>query len=243
VDYAFTAGLAPAAAAAIGGVQDDPHTIEEARSCADWPLWQQAMDRKMMTLEDAGTWETVPCPTSCNIIGSKWVFRVKRKANGSIDKYKAHLVARGFTQIYGTDYSETYSPIAKLTSFCTILTLAAHQDWDIDSFDFDGAYLNGELGENEDIYMKNPLSYDEDNGTVKHLKKSLYGLKQAGWKWYNTLKRTLADLGFHISTADPSMFFTRVGEHPIIIAVHVDDCAITSSSGKLLREYKQKIHA
>jgi hypothetical protein len=91
--------------------------------------------------------------------------------------------------------------------------------------------------------MKNPPSYDEDDGTVKHLKKSLYGLKQAGRKWYDTLKRTLADLGFRVSIADPGVFYTCVGEHPIIIAVHVDDCAITSSSSALLREYKRKIHA
>jgi hypothetical protein len=123
-DYAFTAGLAPAAAAAIGDAQDDPRTIEEARSRSDWPLWQQVMDREMKTLEDAGTWETVPRPTGRNIVGSKWVFRVKHKADGSIDKYKARLVARGFTQIYGTDYFETYSPVAKLTSFRTSVAVA-----------------------------------------------------------------------------------------------------------------------
>ena len=154
-----------------------------------------------------------------------------------------HLVARGFTQIYGTDYFETYSPIAKLTSFHAILALAVRQDWDIDSFDFDGAYLNGELRENEEIYMKNPPSYNDDEDTVKHLKKSLYRLKQAGQKWYDTLKHTLTDLGFCISIADPGVFHTHVREHPIIIAIHMDDCAITSSSSVLLREYKKKIHA
>ena len=134
----------------------------------------------MKTLEDAGTWETVPRPTGRNTVGSKWVFRIKRKADGSIDKYKAHLVAQGFTQIYGTDYFETYSLVAKLTSFRTILALAAREGWDIDCFDFNGAYLNGELNEDEDIYMKNLPGYDDEDNTVKHLKKSLYGLKQAG---------------------------------------------------------------
>ena len=81
-------------------------------------------------------------------------FQIKRKADGSVDKYKVCLIAQGFTQIYGTNYFETYLPIAKLTSFCAILVLAVCQDWDIDSFDFDRAYLNGELRENEEIYMK-----------------------------------------------------------------------------------------
>ena len=91
--------------------------------------------------------------------------------------------------------------------------------------------------------MKNPPGYDEDDDTVKHLKKSLYGLKQAGRKWYDTLKRTLADLGFTVSDADPGVFHARIDDHPIIIAVHVDDCAITSSSGELMQDYKQKINA
>jgi hypothetical protein len=243
VDFAFASELTPTIAEAIGDAQDDPNSVNEARSRSDWPLWQQAMDREMKTLEDAGTWEMVPRPTGRNIVGSKWVFRIKRKADGTIDKYKARLVAQGFTQIHGTDYFETYSPVAKLASFRTILALAARQDWDIDTFDFNGAYLNGELSKDEDIYMKNPPGYDNNDGTVKHLKKSLYGLKQAGRKWYDTLKRTLADLGFCVSNADPGVFHARVEDHPIIIAVHVDDCTITSSSAELLQDYKRKINA
>lgn len=84
----------------------------------------------------------------------------------------------------------------KLSTFCTILMLAMQQNWDIDSFDFNGAYLNSKLGENENIYMQNLPSYNSGQDTVKHLKKSLYGLKQAGRKWYNMLKCTLADLDF-----------------------------------------------
>ena len=241
-DCAFISELTPIVASAISDSRDDPSTVKEAQSRSDWPLWQQAMDREMKTLKDAGTWETVPRPTGRNIVGSKWVFRIKRKADGTIDKYKARLVARGFTQIYGTDYFETYSPVAKLSSLRTILALAVHEDWDIDCFDFDGAYLNGELGKDEDIYMKNPPSYNEDNDTVKHLKKSLYGLKQAGRKWYDTLKRTLADLGFRVSDADPGVFHARNDDHPTIIAVHVDDCTITSSSAELVQDYKWKIN-
>ena len=90
----------------------------------------------MKTLEDTGTWETVLHPTSHNIVGSKWVFQLKHKLDGSIDKYKAHLIAWGFTQIYETDYFEMYSPMAKLSTFRTILVLAVQQDWDINLFNF-----------------------------------------------------------------------------------------------------------
>ena len=90
--------------------------------------------------------------------------------------------------------------------------------------------------------MKNPPSYDDNDGTVKHLKKSLYGLKQVGQKWYDTLKHTLADLSFCVSDADLGIFHAQVEDHPIIIAVHVDDCTITGSSVELLQEYKWKIN-
>ncbi len=231
----------PLIAEAISDMQGDPRTVNKARSRQDWPLWQKVMDCEMQTLEDAGTWETVPCLPDQNIVSSKWVFQVKRKVDGSVDKYKARLVARGFTQVYGSNYFETYSLVTKLTTFQTILMLAAQQDWDINTFDFNGAYLNGELSE-EDIYMKNLPGYDGEEGTVKHLKKSLYGLKQARWKWYDTLKRTLADLGFRISEVDPGVFHTCIGDDPVIIAVHVDDCAITSSSMKALQESKRHIN-
>ena len=82
--------------------------------------------------------------------------------------------------------------MAKLASFRAILAIATHYDWDIESFDFNGAYLNGGLDDNE-IYMQSPLGYQEDTGTIR---KSLYGLKQARHKWYDTLSRALANLGF-----------------------------------------------
>ena len=138
------------------------------------------MDHELATLKKVGTWYDVPRPPDNNIVGSKWVFRVKRKADRSVDKYKARLVARGFTQIYRVDYFTTFSPVAKLASFRTILAIASRYNWDIDSFDFNGAYLNGELDENEEIYMYPAPGYDANPHSVKRLRKSLYGLKQAG---------------------------------------------------------------
>jgi Reverse transcriptase (RNA-dependent DNA polymerase) len=148
------------------------------------------MDREMSTLEQAGTWETVPRPQNKNIVGSKWVYRIKKKADGIIEKYKARLVARRFTQIYGVDYYDTYSPVAKLGSIRTILAFAARYDCDIETFDFIGAYpyLNGELEAYEDIYMQEPPGYDGQEGQVKHLKKSLYGLKQANLRRWRLLR-------------------------------------------------------
>ena len=231
-------------ASAIQDTQGDPKTLFEAKSREDWPKWKVAMDREIATLERAGTWTTVPRPSGKNIVGSKWVFRIKRNADGSVEKYKARLVARGFTQVFGEDYYDTFSPVAKLSSFRAILALAARHDWEIESFDFNGAYLNGELGEDEEIYMQPPPGYEgQGEDTVKRLRKSLYGLKQAGQKWYDALSRALADLGFRVTHADLGVFHKQVDGHTLILVVHVDDCIFTGSSPQLIAEYKQKFHA
>jgi hypothetical protein len=242
IDFAFSAQFSDVIAAAISDLNKDPTSLNEAQSREDWPLWREAMDREIETLERASTWRTVIRPDNANIVGSKWVFHIKRIADGSIDKHKARLVARGFTQVYGLDYFNTYSPVARLTSIRLILAIAARYDWEIESFDFVGAYLNGELDDNEEIYMQSPPGYDSDPRTVKRLQKSLYGLKQAGRKWYDTLVRTLTKLGFFITHADPGVFYARVGKNILILAVHVDDCILTGSSSKLITRYKRKLN-
>jgi len=163
--------------------------------------------------------------------------------NGPIKKYKVHLIAQGFTQVYGEDYFNTYSPVARICRFCLILALLACYNWDIESFNFVGAYLNGELDSNKEIYMQSPPGYSSDACSVKRLQKSLYGLKQAGCKWYDTLVQALASLGFHMTSADPGVFYACVGEHILILAVHVDNCVLTGSSNTLIATYKQKLNA
>jgi reverse transcriptase-like protein len=107
---------------------NNPKSLNEAHLCSDWLLWKAAMDKEINTLEKANTWSTVQHPANKNIIGSKWVFCIKCKADGSIDKYKAHLVAWGFSQIYGINYFDTYSPVTKMASIWTILAMATHYD-------------------------------------------------------------------------------------------------------------------
>jgi transposase InsO family protein len=231
-------------ASAIQDADGDPKSLTEALRRSDWPLWKAAMDKEIDTLERAGTWSTITRPAGKNIVGSKWVFRIKRKSDGTVDKYKARLVARGFTQVYGVDYFDTYSPVAKMASFRTILALAARYDWDIESFDFNGAYLNGTLNDDEEIYMQEPPGYEtQGEHSVKRLHKSLYGLKQAGRKWYEALSHALADLGFRASTADPGVFLAKIDKHILILAIHVDDCILTGSSPKLIADYKDKFNS
>jgi len=218
-------------------------TYDEAKTRSDWPQWQDAIQVELDNLKAAGTWEIVERLRDTNVVDSKWVFRVKKDADGNISKWKARLVARGFTQVYGVDYFETFAPVAKLASIRTILAIAARNNWDISMFDFHSAYLNGEL--DEDIYMEQPPYYETaDRGRyVVKLNKTLYGLKQAGKKWYDSLCRSLADIGFKKTEADPAVFFVHAGNHVVILAIHVDDSTMTGSSVTLQNEYKARINA
>jgi hypothetical protein len=241
-DFTYLADCEDLFKAFITESQDDPKTLSQACSCSNWPDWQNTMDHKIAMLEEAGTWITVPQPTDKNIVSSKWVYCIKHKADGSIEKYKAWLIAQGFMQKFGVDYFDSFSPAAKLSSFHIILAIATCNDWDADTFDFNGTYLNGKLDDNEEIYMKPPPGYTSEGEQVKHLLKSLYGLKQAGRKWYNTFSCALTDLGFQVNDADPGVFSSHVDDHTTILAIHVDDCLITSNSPELIADYKQKLN-
>ena len=242
-ECAFLAEIEEAITAAVQDAEGNPRSFREVQSRSDWPHWKDAMDQEIKLLQQAGTWETVLRPLDKNIVGCKWVYRLKRKADGTTDKYKARLVAWGFSQIYGVDYLDIYSPVAKLASFWTILALAACFNWEVECFDFNSAYLNGELEDTEEIYMEQPPGYDEGGKDfVKRLRKALYGLKQAGHRWYDTFKRELADLGFCTSAADPGVFYARIHGNILIVAAHVDDCAMTGNSGKLITVYKAKLN-
>ena len=195
-------------------------------------------------MRDSGTWKLVKRPEDANVVDCRWVLRIKKNAAGEIEKYKARLVAKGFTQIHGVDYYETYAPVARLASFRLLLALATRNGWPVDTFDFDSAYLNTFLGENETVYLEQPVGHETKDRRVWvwKLLKTLYGLKQGARNWYEALCRALNELGFTRTEADHGVFFREVGTHIVILAVHVDDCMITGSSGKLISGFKKEIN-
>ena len=171
----YIVGFEDIALSVLYEVKGDLKTVHQVQSCSDWPCWKEAMDHEMEALEHAGTWTIVKWVLNTNVVSCKWVFKLKQQADGSIDKYKARLVAQGFTQIPGVDYHETYSPVACLSSFRLTLAFAASHDWEIEAFDFNLAFLNGELGDGEEIYMKEPPGFESsDGGSVKRLQKGLF---------------------------------------------------------------------
>ena len=187
----------------------EPRSLAEARKRPDWPLWEKAIHEELATLRAAGTWEVVDAPVGVNVVGSKWVFRAKKDAAGNVVRYKARLVAQGFSQVPGVDYFDTFAPVARLASIRTVLAFAAAEDYETGQIDIKAAYLNGELTEDERIFMKQAPGYEEvsEDGKVKVLRlwKTLYGLKQAGRRWYHKLVFIMSKLGFSRCEGDQAV--------------------------------------
>ncbi|THH12524.1 hypothetical protein EW146_g7607 [Bondarzewia mesenterica] len=214
----------------------NPLTFAAAMASGNAAEWLAACQEEMQSFEKLEVYQEVIRPRDRKVIGSKWVFRIKRGANGDIEKFKARLVAKGFTQVEGVDYDETFAPVVRFTTLRTILALAAEMDLEVHQLDVKTAYLNGIL--KEEIYLEPPEGFKPTNGTVWKLNRSLYGLKQAGRVWYQRMRSEFETLGFNVCDSDPCMFFKRNGESLTVIAVYVDDMVVASTSLEDLQEAK-----
>jgi len=122
-----------------------------------YKCWQDAIETELLALEENQTWDIVPCPLSIKPLGSKFVFTIKLRSDGSIDRYKTRLVVLGNKQQFGLDYEETFAPVAKMTTVRTIIAIAASESWQIHQLDVQNAFLHGDL--NEEVYIKLPNWY------------------------------------------------------------------------------------
>ena len=163
-----------------------------------------------------------------NVINCKWVFKLKHKADGSIERHKARLVAKGFKHEDGFDYDETFSPVIKITTVRILLSLAISKKWFIHQLDVSNALLHGDI--QELIFMEQPPGFVNTNlpHHVCQLKKSLYELKQAPRAWFLKLSTYLLSLGFSASKIDTSLFFKYSNQIPIFLLIYVDDILLIS---------------
>ena len=166
--------------------------------------WDAACEDKIRNFQMMGVYDIVPCPEDCKVIGSKWVLRRKHGPDGSVQKYKARIVAQGFTQVEGLDYDQTFAPVIKLSTFHAILAITVQQNPTIHQMDVKAAYLNGKL--KEEIYMEAPPGMDIPEGMVLRLNQAVYGTKQGGRVWYKDMCTTLAEMGYTQIEADHAMF-------------------------------------
>jgi len=159
--------------------------------------------QRITALEETKTWEIVSLPKGKKPIACKWVYKIKCKADGSIERLKARLVVKGFTQKEGIDYTETFSPIVKMTTIRVLITVAVKKGWNLHQLDVDNAFLHGDL--HEEIYVKLPQGvYSSIPNAVYRLRKSLYDLKQASRHCYAKLSQVFYQKDYKHSENDYS---------------------------------------
>lgn len=205
-------------------VNGQPVGEAEAARHPDWPHWLEAMKIEMDSLWTMGTFKVVDLPKGANLVGCKWVLVLKRDKEGNPIKWKARLVAQGFTQEYSVDYEETFSPVVRLDALRAILSFAVDQGHCIKLMDVASAYLNGK--NQYPIYMKQPSGFHVgEKHQVLLLLRALYGLKASGREWYLNLKQTLCEAQFEQADADPCVFTHQRG---VTLVIYVDDLFVVS---------------
>jgi hypothetical protein len=214
-DTAYTATIGPT------GPEQPKIPKSEAEALAD-PLWKAAIKEELTKLQVLGTWTYTKLPMGRKTVGCKWVFTVKYTPTGLIDRYKARLVAQGFSQSLGDDYLETFSPTIRAESLRVLLAIGALEDLEIRQVDVVSAYPRAQL--HATVYMRPPKALGAPEGTVLLLQKPLYGLKQSGREWYIEACRGLKTLGFRPCFSDPSIFVTE--DRSLIIGLYVDDMLV-----------------
>eukprot|EP00253_Pinus_taeda_P009952 PITA_09952 len=188
----------------------EPQTYSEAKGISKW---EHAMEAEFQSLQKNHTWTLSDLPEGKKPISCKWVYKVKHNADGTQDKYKACLVARGVSQKEGIDYEETFAPTAKMSTI------------------------------REEVYMTQPPGFKiaGQEQKVCRLAKALYGLKQAPWAWYMKIDQYLTDHGFQRSPSDANLYIEHTGDDILFVVVYVDDLIITGSSAHLIHGIKQDL--
>jgi hypothetical protein len=220
-------------------VLDEPQSLEEALSGPEKEKWEEGWKSEMKSQEENRTWEIVNMPRGRKLVDCKYIFKKKRDSEGNVSKYKVRLVARGFTQVHGVDYHDTFAPVLKFCSLRMLLAIAAKRDMEVHQMDVEVAFLNGEL--DEEIYMKPPDGLEVPAGKVLRLKKSLYGLKQAPLCWNKRIDDFLLNQGFRRLISDTAVYTKGLGKDQIIIGIFVDDLLILCESMSGIREVKQSL--
>lgn len=223
----------------------EPRTLAEALRRPDGDKYlASAIDEVRAHIEN-GTWILARLPKGKRAIGSRWVFKIKRKEDGSIDKYKGRIVAKGYAQREGVDYTETFAPTARFGALRTVIAFAAMEDWELESVDISTAFLNGEI--DAEVYMQKPEGVEfpgfEGSEWVLQLLKGLYGIKQGPRIWSKKLHTVLSEIGFQRLESDHSVFIYERDGVKMVVPVHVDDLVLASPSKEAIERVKRELRA
>lgn len=197
--------------------------------------WEEAFMEEYFSLMRNNTWVLVHRPANRQIVTCRWVLKHKRDQFARITRLKARLVARGFSQIYGIDYLDTYAPVAKLASIRILFAIAAAFDLELHQMDVVTAFLANKL--DEEIYMEQPEGFTNGEDMVCKLGRSIYGLKQSARLWNRKLDRYLKKIGFRQSHSDHCVYINN--ETNVIIAIWVDDLILFGKNMDGINELKR----
>ena len=222
----------------------DPKTYKQAMKQPDAVLWREACKAEVDSLIDNKVFSVVDRPLNKPVITSKWIFKKKKGASGKVEKYKARVVARGFMQEEGVDYTETYSPTVRLESIRLMLAAAAANGWHMEQMDVTTAFLYAEL--EEEVYLESPEGMFEDqdmSGKVLRLWRALYGLKQAPRMWNIHIDKALGEFGLIRLTADFCVYAIYDGPDRVLLGLFVDDMFIIGAIFSKIEGVKQFLHS
>jgi Reverse transcriptase (RNA-dependent DNA polymerase) len=218
---------------------DDPHpkSFGETMAKSDAQFYYDAAVAEIEALIANGTFEVVQLPPGKRAIGSRWVFLIKCKSDGSIDCYKARLVPKGYSQHPGFEFFDTFAPTIR-----AILALAAIEDMEIEAIDIGNAFLNGDI--DADIYIEHPEGFPQGPaGTVLKLLKGLYGLKQSPQIWHKKLHSVLSGMGFVKVKCEVSIWVYQCDRVCIILPCFVDDMLLVSKLTAAVAKVKEELKA
>ncbi|MCO5609585.1 hypothetical protein L7F22_063815 [Adiantum nelumboides] len=205
-------------------------TIAEALQGPEADRWREAMDSELTSLLQNNTWTLAELPPDRKAVTCKWLLRKKFNPDGTVARYKAHLVARGFSQTPGLDFNETFSSVLPLASLRILLALAAHYNFHVHQMDVETAFLHGDL--TEEIYMQQPPSYESREYPSKlcKLNKSIYGLKQSPRQWYQKFNAFMLAHGYTKFSCDANVYLRTGADSCLLVAIYVDDIILESGS-------------
>ena len=217
--------------------KDEPGSYKIAMKSRYAAEWTAAIKRELSSLTQNKTFgNACKLPAGRKAIGSRFVFKIKRHADGSIERFKARLVAKGFSQIPGLEFGETFSPVVKWPTLRIILALAAKFNLDIHQLDYETAYLNGVVSDEHEMYLRLPIGFNESKwDDVLPILRSIYGLKQAGRVWNQALDKELTSIGWTRCSADSCLYVMRRKGKLMILAVYVDDLLLLGDDPAAIR--------
>lgn len=203
-----------------------PNTFKQAMASPYAQEWYEACVEELAGIDSMNIYTVVPRPRDTSVTSMRWVFTVKTDNDGNVTKFKARLVARGFSQVFGENFFETFSTVIRPTSIKMILQFKCIFNLQLEQMDIKQAFLHADL--KETVYTEQPPGFEVPGQLVWKLNKALYGLKQSPREWYNTIASVLKSLGYRSILSDTCVFVKpQPGRFPIVAGIYVDDLIIT----------------